>query len=145
MKFTKEQILFNVIRVVLGFIFIYASIDKLLNPANFAQVIYHYKVLPVELVNLAAIIMPWLELILGVFLIFGIWVETAAGLAGVFTFFFIMLMGSAMARGLNIECGCFSLNPEASMVGWRRIIEDLLMLGGCVYLLIYDRTVSVKI
>ena len=47
-------------------------------------------------------------------------------------------MGSAMARGLNIECGCFSLNPEAALVGWRRIIEDVFMLAGFVYLVFYN-------
>jgi uncharacterized membrane protein YphA (DoxX/SURF4 family) len=90
----------------------------------------------VELINLAAIIMPWLELILGIFLVFGMWIKTSSALAGIFTFIFIILMGSAMARGLNIECGCFSLNPEASLVGWRRILEDILMLAGFIFLFV---------
>jgi len=138
LKTRWEKILFDLIRIGLGFIFIYASIDKIFNPATFAKVIYHYRVLPVELVNLAAIIMPWLEISLGIFLIFGIWIRASAILSGLFTFFFIILMGSAMARGLNIECGCFSLNPEAALVGWRRIIEDVFMLAGFVYLVFYN-------
>jgi len=96
----------------------------------------------VELINLAAIIMPWLELTLGIFLVFGLWIKTSSVLAGIFTFIFIMLMGSAMARGLNIECGCFSLNPEASLVGWRRIIEDILMLAGFIYLFVTRTSIS---
>jgi uncharacterized membrane protein YphA (DoxX/SURF4 family) len=131
-----KKILFHSSRVILGFIFIYAAIDKIYNPATFAKVIYHYRVLPVELINLAAIIMPWLELILGIFLVFGLWIKTSSALAGIFTFIFIILMGSAMARGLNIECGCFSLNPEASLVGWRRILEDILMLAGFIFLFV---------
>lgn len=134
----QKKILFDLIRIGLGFIFIYASIDKIFNPATFAKVIYHYRVLPIELINLAAIIMPWLEISLGILLIFGVWIRSSAILAGAFTFFFIILMGSAMARGLNIECGCFALNPEAALVGWRRIIEDVFMLAGCIYLVVYN-------
>lgn len=137
-----KKILYHSLRVILGFIFIYAALDKIFNPATFAKVIYHYRVLPVELINLAAIIMPWLELTLGIFLVFGLWIKTSSVLAGIFTFIFIMLMGSAMARGLNIECGCFSLNPEASLVGWRRIIEDILMLAGFIYLFVTRTSVS---
>ena len=134
MNLKNKHLLSHLIRIVLGFIFVYASIDKILNPATFARVIYNYKVLPVELINLAAIIMPWLEFLIGLFLIFGFWTRSASALGGVFTIIFIMLMLTAMARGLNIECGCFSLEPEAAIIGWRRIIEDLLMLGGFVFL-----------
>ena len=49
------------IRLVLGFLFLYASLDKILLPSKFAEVIYNYRILPVELLNICAIIVPWLE------------------------------------------------------------------------------------
>ena len=60
-------------RLILGVIFIYASIDKIFHPAAFAEAVYNYQILPDALINLTAIVLPWLELILGAFLILGLW------------------------------------------------------------------------
>lgn len=130
----KKQTIMNsftlLIRLALGFLFLYAPIDKILHPAQFAQVIYNYRVLPVELVNIVAIIVPWIEVGIGLTLLFGFWVETSAFIMNVLTLFFIGLIFSAMIRGLNIECGCFSLDSANSLVGWKRIFEDVLILAG---------------
>ena len=59
-------------RLVLGFIFIYASIDKIIDPASFSDSIDNYHVIPSELSNLAALIIPWIELFIGLSFISGI-------------------------------------------------------------------------
>ena len=64
-----------VCRIILGIIFIYASYDKILDPAGFSKAIHNYHVTPIAVENLAALIIPWLELIIGVFLIFGLFLE----------------------------------------------------------------------
>jgi len=120
-----------VIRLAIGVLFIYASADKVLHPDKFAVVIYNYRVLPFELVNLVAILVPWLEIMIGVTLIFGIWLETSAFLLSALMLGFAVLIISAITRGLNIECGCFTLSESGSLVSWRRVIEDLgLMICG---------------
>ena len=111
-------------------LFIYAAIDKIFYPAKFAEVIYHYKLLPLELVNICAIIIPWIEIGFGIMLVLDIWPETATFGLSALTFVFIILIATAMARGLNIECGCFSLDSQNSYVGWKRIFEDILILAG---------------
>ncbi len=128
------------VRFILGFLFLYASIDKMINPARFAEVVYHYRVLPIELLNIVAILVPWVEAVLGVTLLLGIWIETTALILSCVTLFFIVLMISAIARGLNIECGCFSLDPEGSLISWKRIIEDVFMFIGSLFL--FFRAVS---
>jgi uncharacterized membrane protein YphA (DoxX/SURF4 family) len=60
-------------RVVLGAVFIFASVDKILHPDAFAVIIKNYQILPVKLISLAAVVLPWLELILGISLIAGVW------------------------------------------------------------------------
>ena len=50
-------------RLILGGVFIYASIDKILNPGDFAKIISNYHVLPFGLENLLAITLPWVELL----------------------------------------------------------------------------------
>ena len=59
-------------RIILGIIFIYASYDKILNPVGFSENIHNFHVTPTAVENLAALIIPWIELIVGIFLIFGI-------------------------------------------------------------------------
>ena len=59
------------LRLVLGGIFIYASLDKIVHPRAFAEIIYNYQILPGSLINLSAVILPWLELFLGLLLISG--------------------------------------------------------------------------
>ncbi len=133
----KNQLFMMIIRVVLGVVFIYASIDKILFPARFAEIIYHYKVLPIEMLNIIAILIPWLEAGLGLLLIFDIWTDMASLILGVLSFVFILLIVSAMIRGLNIQCGCFSLDNKESVVGTQRIIEDLIITVGCFILFFY--------
>lgn len=129
-----------VVRVILGFLFLYAALDKITNPQKFAEIIYNYRLLPVELLNLCAVVVPWLEAFIGLALLLGIWVETAAFLLSGITVFFIILIISAILRGLDIECGCFSLDTTGSLVSWKRVAEDIFILVGGLYLLIYPQT-----
>ncbi len=125
-----------IIRMILGFLFIYAALDKVYFPPKFAEVIYNYRLLPVELLNICAIIVPWIEIFIGLSLLLGIFVDVSALLLSGITVFFIVMIISAIARGLNIECGCFSLDTEGSLVSWKRVIEDIFILAGGIYLLI---------
>ncbi|MDO9547855.1 MAG: MauE/DoxX family redox-associated membrane protein [Candidatus Marinimicrobia bacterium] len=126
------------IRLVLGFLFLYASLDKIIYPQKFAEIIYNYRLLPVELLNICAIIVPWIEAFIGVSLLMGIRIETSAFMLSGITVFFIVMIISAIARGLDIECGCFSLDAEGSLVSWKRVIEDIFILAGGIYLLWYQ-------
>lgn len=124
-----------IIRVILGFLFLYASLDKIIYPSKFAEVIYNYRLLPVELVNICAILVPWIEVFIGIMLLIGIWVDASAFMLSSITFVFTFLIISAIFRGLNIECGCFSLDAEGSLVSWKRVIEDIFILIGGLYLI----------
>jgi len=132
-----------IIRLVLGFIFLYASLDKIIYPQKFAEVIYNYRLMPIELLNICAIIVPWVEAFIGVSLLIGSRVDVSAFMLSVITFFFILMIISAIVRGLNIECGCFSLDAEGSLVSWKRVIEDVFILVGGIFLLLNKKkTVS---
>jgi len=132
------RIAITMIRLFLGALFLYVAIDKILEPHRFALVIYNYRILPVELTNLAAIIVPWLEITIGLCLLLDIWRAAAAQLLCVIMFSFIVMIFSAMARRLNIACGCFALDDYDSVVGWSRILEDVLMFIGGLCIIWYD-------
>jgi uncharacterized membrane protein YphA (DoxX/SURF4 family) len=110
-------------------LFIFAGINKILNPANFAHNIDNYRLLPYLLVTLMAIILPWLEILCGIFLIVGKWQKGASLTLLVLIFMFLIAIGSAIARKLDITCGCFSTSREGTKVGYTRLIEDIILLG----------------
>ena len=59
---TKVYPIFILItRILLGLIFIIASIDKIIDPAGFARDISNYHFVPFGFENIIAIILPWLE------------------------------------------------------------------------------------
>lgn len=95
------------LRLILGGTFLVAGGLKIADPAKFALAVENYRLLPRELINLAAIVIPWLEVVAGLFVLAGVWLRAAALLITSLTMLFAVVIGSALARGLNIECGCF--------------------------------------
>lgn len=96
-----------VARVVLGVVMLIAGAEKLGALEAFGANIYNYQILPVELVNIAALLFVWAEIAVGVLLVVGAGVRGSAMLSGLMLALFIVAIGSAMARGLKIDCGCF--------------------------------------
>jgi len=124
---TKNTLLI-LLRWFLAGVFIYAALGKIADPAAFAEQIDHYRLLPWPAVAAAAVVLPWLELLCGLLLIGGIWVQGASLWLIVLNGVFIAAIASAMVRGLDIDCGCFSLQGHASQVSLQRIAEDLFFL-----------------
>ncbi len=122
-------------RLILGAVFIYASLDKILNPAAFAETVFNYQLLPAHLINLMALILPWLELFLGVLLLSGIWLPGAVFGANLLMITFLSALIYNTARGLNISCGCFPAEATASVLSWRDVLRDVFFLGISSYLL----------
>ncbi len=127
MKFKKMLLLMS--RFILGAVFIFAAVGKIYNPAAFAGDIDNYRMLPYILVTLMAVVLPWIELICGVLLISGKWLKGSSFIVIIMNIMFIVAIASAMARGLDIDCGCFSVGSSASRVGMVRLIQDFLWLA----------------
>ena len=116
-----------VCRLLLGGLFVYSDFPKLLRPDEFARLIYGYRILHPDLINLAGIILPWVELVPGVLLVIGLWPRSAALLlAGLLTLF-IGAAALVMLRGLDISCGCF-FPFFTDRVGWVMILRDSVFL-----------------
>ena len=62
-----------VLRLLLGAFFVYASLDKIANPAGFARIVYQWQVAGPVASNLVAVTLPWVELVAGLLLIAGVW------------------------------------------------------------------------
>ena len=110
------------VRLVLGCIFVYASLDKLGHPDRFAEALYNYQLLPDAAINLVAIWLPWLELVAGGLLILGLWLRGSVLVLSGLMVVFLVAMGFNLARGLDIHCGCFvtqSADPMTTLTLFR--------------------------
>ncbi len=94
-------------RACVGLTFGLAGIAKLVDPNGFAEEIMRYQLVPWPGAVVLALWLPWLELLCG----FGVFVPRlrlgALALAGFALVLFAGALGSAWARGLAIDCGCF--------------------------------------
>ncbi|SNB48027.1 MauE/DoxX family redox-associated membrane protein [Geobacter sp. DSM 9736] len=122
------NIIHILVRLLLGGIFIYAGIIKIIDPVAFAGNIAAYQVLPYFGNYLAAAILPWLELLCGLLLVTGYRARGAAATVALLNIVFILLLASTIVRGLDIDCGCFRQGgPKTS--AWTAIMRDLLLLA----------------
>jgi len=132
----KKRII-TVIRIALGIVFIYASIDKIIHPAAFAEAIFNYQILPDQLINITAIILPCLELCAGICLIFGKWVPGSLFIINSMLMIFMGALIFNIARGLNIHCGCFSTSVQTiegnSMIF--TVLRDCIFFAASLFLL----------
>jgi putative oxidoreductase len=126
-----------VCRVVLGVVFIYASVDKILHPAVFARAVQNYRIVPLEAVNAFAIVLPWIELVAGLLLVLGLF---SGGSVLVITFLilvFLVALSSVLIRGIDTACGCFSSSGGGRVtIGY--VIRDLALLLLALHLFLYD-------
>jgi hypothetical protein len=122
-----------VIRLIIGAFFVFSGFEKLVVPVeNFQAVIESYEVLNHDLAGIAALIMPWIELVAGVFTVLGLWLRASLGVLCCMTIMFIGVVGQAIIRALPIdECGCFgeSLSlPLPAVIVMDSILCTLLVI-----------------
>ncbi len=127
-----KKSLFFWLRLIMGAIFITAAADKIFNPSAFAKVIYNYQLLPDSLINLSAIVLPWLELALGFSLIVGLWLPGAVVLVNLLLLTFLGALIFNLARDLNIHCGCFSTAASGEPATLWYLFRDIsfVLIGG---------------
>lgn len=99
-----------VLRIFIGLLFIYSGFFKILNLENFGNIIIQYDIAPLILVPYAAVIMPFLEFILGILLLSGYRVKSASFISIVLMLFFIVIISINVVRGNVFDCGCFELD-----------------------------------
>ncbi|HPS64761.1 MAG TPA: MauE/DoxX family redox-associated membrane protein [Ignavibacteria bacterium] len=145
MNFLSNKYFQFILRIVLGGLFIYAALPKIFDPQAFAKAVGNYEMLPVWLAHLAAMVIPYIEFFAGTFLIIGKFKKEAALIISAMLVAFLIALVSALSRGLNIACGCFSLDNAGSTSDIvLRIIEDVLMLSGALIILIFDRNIKLR-
>lgn len=112
MKASVKEIIANrwlifALRVVLGGIFIAASVSKLQQPAAFTNTVLSYGLLPISLAQFYGFILPWVELFIGCALVLGIFSEFASALSIPLIISFVIASSLSLLRPVGDDCGCF--------------------------------------
>ena len=96
-----------VVRVTVGCMFLWSALPKIRQPYDFLSSVYSYELVGPKLGLLVAMTLPWMELLVGICLVGGIFVGGAllasVGMGAMFAF----VLASALHRSLDISCGCF--------------------------------------
>jgi putative oxidoreductase len=122
----RNKYILLVLRLIVGGVFLWAGILKIFDPLEFAQAIANYRIFPRVITVFLALVLPWLEVICGVFLILGIFRNASSLLVSCLLAGFLILIASAILRGLDIDCGCFGrLSQKAD---YKLILSDSLLL-----------------
>jgi uncharacterized membrane protein YphA (DoxX/SURF4 family) len=131
----SNTILILLVRIFLGGLFVVASLDKITDPQAFANSILQYKVVGPTLAMCTATILPSLELLCGLSLIIGLYPRGCALLITIMLVGFTILVASALLRGLDISCGCFTQDPNVNKIGYRKILENCGLIVLSLWLL----------
>jgi uncharacterized membrane protein YphA (DoxX/SURF4 family) len=135
----SAPLLIALLRIALGAVFIVASLDKIQNPEAFSTTIANYRFLPYKCINGVAIVLPWLEVITGTLLVLGVWIRANTVIAGGLLLAFTFAISQALARGLDISCGCFSTNPDAARMSLWTLIWDVVWFCWGILIWIFDQ------
>ena len=126
------------IRLIVGGIFLISGLAKIADPVRFLLTLREFQLLASALESFLAVYLPWLEFLLGLCIVVGILHRTAslmiAGLNGAF----IIAIGSVMARGIEVDCGCFGLLADAlhlpDMADGKAIVRNLVLMAMCLHI-----------
>ena len=127
-----EKVIVLLLRVIVGGVFIWAGVLKALDPAQFARDVDNYRMLPFAASAAVALYLPWLEIIAGAALASGVWHCGASLVIGAMLLAFLIALGTAWGRGLDITCGCFGHGPNRSNYPLALLLDAGLLAALCI-------------
>lgn len=131
-RFLSNKWLVLSLRIAIGAIFVYAGVLKIGTPESFADSIATFQLLPDFAVNLVALGLPPFEILAGLMMITGIRHRSANLAILLLTVAFIVGLMQGLARGLEIDCGCFGSGKPSPLKTWLSLGRDLLLLAAAL-------------
>jgi putative oxidoreductase len=117
-------------RIVLGGVFLFAGVTKIPDPGALAASIRSYEIgLPEWFVSLSAHALPYLEGLLGLYVLAGLFTRVSAWATNALTLLFLLALLQGAARGLEIDCGCFGSSAGETSNLWLAAARDIGLLA----------------
>ena len=124
-----------VLRVILGGILLVAGGLKVAHPAELAAAIAGFRLLPAGIVGPLALALPLIELLLGGYLVVGLFTRAIAAIATAQFLIYAGAVASAVVRHIPANCGCFGPNDTA-VADWPHVGSDLLLAAASAFVAI---------
>lgn len=115
------------LRLALGGIFVVAGALKIGHFDVFASEIAGFQLLPHGVIAPLAILLPFVEVVLGAYLILGLFTRYAAAFAALQLAIFSTAIASAVVRGISTSCGCFGPS-DTSVTSWPEVARDAALV-----------------
>jgi uncharacterized membrane protein YphA (DoxX/SURF4 family) len=136
-KFEKLQPWIGLVcRLTLGGVLFVAGFLKVDKLEVSQMAVRSYELLPIPIANFLGQTLPLFEVVIGLLLILGAATRAVAALGGFTMFIFIIAIGQAWARGLNIDCGCFGGGGTVAP-GETRYLQEILRDAGLVAMALF--------
>ena len=116
-----------VLRVAIGLVFVVAGLAKVGHATEFAAQIAGFRLLPQPVVAPMALVLPFLELLLGGYLVIGLFTRASAWTAAALFALFDAAIASAVVRGMTVSCGCFGPN-DTTVTTWPEVARDAVLV-----------------
>lgn len=113
-------------RILVGGLLVAAAVLKVGHAEQLAAAIAGFRLLPAFVVGPLALALPYFELLLGGYLIAGLFARTAAMVACAQFVVYAGAIASAVVRNLPAQCGCFGPN-DAAVADWPHVAFDLAL------------------
>ncbi len=140
--FWQNRIVLLMLRWAVAGVFAYAGFQKSADPLAFSDSIASFAILPDRLINPVALFLPPFEILLALAVATGI--RRRPALVGLIVLLAVFMgaLGSALARGIAVDCGCFGSAEPSFSAAWRTLLRDLPLLGAALWLALveYRRT-----
>jgi putative oxidoreductase len=121
-----------IVRVLLGGLLIAAGVLKVGHSAELASNIAGFRILPPDVVGPIAVALPYVELLLGAYLIAGLFTRTIAAIVAAQFLLYAAAIGSAVVRHIPANCGCFGPNDSAT-ADWPHVAFDVLLAAAAAF------------
>src|SRR5579864_6890432 len=93
-------------RIFLAIVFLVAGLSKVFQPWTFVNTVEGYDMLPTSLARLFGLALPWIEVLLGLYLLIGLFTRITAVATAALLGVFLVALGVQLARGHTGNCGC---------------------------------------
>ena len=127
LELLSDRRVVRVCRIAIGVIFAATGLAKLGDLQAFADQVHNFRIVPIATENLLAFTLPWIEVVAALALVLNLRARPAALLATALMIVFTVAVIAALARGLDIECGCFG-TADAARVGLKKVAQNVGML-----------------
>lgn len=138
-----ERVIDSVVCLIIGTLFIYSGLNKIMNIDKFNMIVENYNLLPRLAVRIFSSVIPYVEFILGSFIFLGLLVKVSSILICVNLLIFTIAIIINIIRDIRFSCGCFSLSLEpgtrSDYMIW--LFRDLVLIIMSLKLILTKRRV----